>query len=135
MNYDNMKELQSKFSAMDELVTVYSDKIIAVKKKEEDLRACFKNVLIDAQNVRKKYADVMPVGHAPTSRMEHLVCELSALVANAAAMVAAPPDMVRFTFINLLLLYAACFVAFLLVGLHLQVLVTKFVAGLMWNNA
>lgn len=97
LSYDKMKELEGKIGGMETLVSVYCEKADECKKEEATKRR-YGDLFADGQSILKKFADVVPTDHAPSSRLEELVCELSVLIANGKAMSAPAADMVCFCF-------------------------------------
>lgn len=94
LHYDEMKELQGRFQAMDTLVTIHSENAAASKEKLESMTERYNALFMEAQALLKKYADVIPVGRGPGTRVEQFVCEVAALVGKGSAMSAAADDMV-----------------------------------------
>lgn len=100
LNYDKMKEFQGKVAYMENLVSVFNDKANACKEKAKGVKDRYSAVLREADDVVKKYADVVPVGRAPSTRLEQLVCELAALIAKGNAMDPSFPDVVSCNFVS-----------------------------------
>lgn len=70
LNYQKMKEFQGKVGYMENLVSVFCEKADAWKEKAEGVRRRYGALLMEAQGVLKKYADVVPTDRGPSTRLE-----------------------------------------------------------------